>query len=119
MCLIMNSKKNALLIKVGGDFDLVSASVFREKIDKSLDETMCKHLLIDLSRVKFIDSSGLGVILGRYKKIKGNNGVMVIYGANPAVEKILGISGIVPLINVCRSEEEAWKIIDKTEVKEV
>jgi stage II sporulation protein AA (anti-sigma F factor antagonist) len=112
MSLVLNSKKNTLIVRVGGDFDLVSANEFREKIDKSLEETMCRNMLLDLSRATFIDSSGLGVILGRYRKVKANNGQMIIYGTKPAVNRVFEISGITSLVPVCSTEEEAWNVLD-------
>jgi stage II sporulation protein AA (anti-sigma F factor antagonist) len=108
----MNSKNNALLIKVSGDFDLVSANDFRERIDRSLDETLCQNLLMDLSRITFIDSSGLGVILGRYRKLKAINGKMIIYGVKPSIREILEVSGVLSIITECGSEEEAWRILE-------
>lgn len=117
MSLILNSRKNTLIVHVGGDFDLVTAAEFREKIDQSLEETMSQNLLLDLSKITFIDSSGLGVILGRYRKVKKNHGEMVIYGIKPAVEKILKVSGISSLMPLCKTEKEAWALLESKSIK--
>ena len=118
MSLILNSKKNTLIVHVGGDFDLVSANEFREKIDKNLDETMCQNLLLDLAKATFIDSSGLGVILGRFRRIKANDGQMIIYGAKAGIRKIFEVSGILSLMSVCNTEEEAWQLLERKSFKE-
>lgn len=117
MSLVLNSKKNTLIVRVGGDFDLVSAADFREKIDKSLEETMSQNLLLDLSKVTFIDSSGLGVILGRFRKVKANHGQMIICSTKPAIEKIFAVSGIISLMPVCSTEKEAWELLERKTFK--
>ncbi|MDD4146286.1 MAG: anti-sigma factor antagonist [Clostridia bacterium] len=117
MSLILNSKKNTLIIRVRGDFDLVSVHEFREKIDQSLEETMSQNLLLDLSEITFIDSSGIGVILGRYRKVKANHGQMVICGTQPAIEKIFKVSGIISLMPICSTEKEAWKLLEQNTFK--
>jgi len=117
MSLILNSKKNTLIVRVNGDFDLVSANEFRDKIDQSLEETRSQNLMLDLSKITFIDSSGLGVILGRYRRVKGNQGQVVIYGTKPAVEKIFAVSGISSLMTLCETEKEAWEFLDSKSFK--
>jgi len=117
MSLILNSKKNTLIVRVGGDFDLVTANEFREKIDNSLEETVAQNLLLDLSKITFIDSSGLGVILGRYRKVKANQGEVIIYGAKPAILKIFEVSGIASLMPICNTEKGAWELLEKKSFK--
>jgi len=118
MPFILNSKNRTLTVKLEGELDLVSAHEFRETVDQAMRELMSENLLIDLSRVTFIDSSGLGVILGRFRKIKGTNGQMVLYGPSANVRRILELSGISTFIPICLNEAEAWKLIEKRTVKE-
>jgi stage II sporulation protein AA (anti-sigma F factor antagonist) len=118
MALILNSKKNTLIAHISGDFDLVKANQYREQIDRNLAETMSQNLLLDLAKTTFIDSSGLGVIMGRYRKVKANHGQMIIYGVSPRIRKIFELSGILSLMPVCSSEEAAWKILEENTRKE-
>ena len=118
MSLILHSKKDTLIVRVLGDLDLVSADEIREKLDNSLEETRAQNLLLDLSKITFMDSSGLGVILGRYRQIKEGRGQMIIYGIKPSLKKILEISGIMSLMPVCNTEKEAWELLDEKSVKE-
>ncbi|MGI6144156.1 MAG: STAS domain-containing protein [Peptococcia bacterium] len=117
MSLILNSKKNTLIVRVDGDFDLVTANEFREKIDHSLEETVSQNLLLDLTKTNFIDSSGLGVILGRYRKVKANQGEVIICGAKPAIVNIFEVSGITSLMPICNTEEEAWELLESKSVR--
>lgn len=118
MSLVLHSKKNTLIVRVLGDFDLVSANEIREKIDNSLEETRARNLLLDLSKITFMDSSGLGVVLGRYRQIKAHQGEMIVCGIKPGLKKIFEISGIMSLMPVCNTEKEALELLDKRSVKE-
>lgn len=118
MSVFLHSKKRTLIVSVKGDFDLVCADEFRQKVDKAWDEIMGRHLLVDLTKVKFIDSSGLGVILGRFRKIKAQQGIMVLYGMNSTIRRILELSGIMSLIYVVDNEKDAWKIMETSSIKE-
>lgn len=118
MPIILNSKNKTLTVKLDGELDLVSAHEFRETVDRAMEETMSLNLIIDMTRVSFIDSSGLGVLLGRFRRIKAKNGQMIIFCLSANVKRILEMSGVLNYITVGASEAEAWKIITKNTVKE-
>lgn len=98
-------KNESLIVKISGDLDLVVAKEFREVTDKVLGDRPVKNLVLDIERVNFIDSSGLGAILGRYKIMQQRKGKMSIFGAKPAVYRILDLSGILKIIPVFKSGE--------------
>lgn len=118
MSLILHNEKKTLIVQLLGDLDLVSADEIREKIDQSLKETRAQNLLFDLSQNTFMDSSGLGVLLGRFRHIKEKQGQMIIWGVQPALRKILQLSGIMSLIPICDTEKEAWGLLEERSVKE-
>lgn len=100
-------KGTTLSVKVTGEFDMVIADEFKKNVDSFLDSHLAKYLLVDLSEVTFIDSSGLGAILGRYKKIEHLKGKMVIAGPQPQVKKILEVSGITRVIDIYQDKKSA------------
>lgn len=100
-------KGSTLIIKVTGEFDMTLADEFRKTADSYLDIGMAKNLLIDLSDVAFIDSSGLGAILGRYKKVQSLKGKIVLAGPRPQVEKILEVSGVNRVIGIYDDKNSA------------
>lgn len=118
MPFILNNKNRTLTIKLDGELDLVQAHEFRETVDSAMEETQSENLLIDLSSVTFIDSSGLGVILGRFRRVKSARGEMILFGATPNVKRILELSGITTFVPMCLTEAEAWKLIEKSRIKE-
>ena len=59
----------------------------------------CKNLILDLSGVDFMDSSGIGVVLGRYKKLSKTGGRICISGCSGHMEKVLGMAGVFTLVS--------------------
>ncbi len=103
--------RDTLVIKVTGELDLVVADEFRRVVDPELDRRQVKNLVINLSGVSFIDSSGLGVILGRYKKLSQNGGKIWIAEPRPSVRKILELSGFPRIIPFFDSEKKALEAV--------
>ena len=64
-------------------------------------------MIIDFEEVKFVDSSGIGFIIGRYNLMKKEKGFIILSNINYYCEKIFKISGILRLINSYSSLEEA------------
>ncbi|RJQ28779.1 MAG: anti-sigma F factor antagonist [Peptococcaceae bacterium] len=108
MRLEMKVERNTLLVRPVGELDLGMAEDFRNTLDAVLDREAVKNLIFDLSRVTFIDSSGLGVMLGRYKRIARANGRVAVIGPQPQVRRILELSGLFQIMNEFRNEEEAF-----------
>ncbi|PKM89022.1 MAG: anti-sigma F factor antagonist [Firmicutes bacterium HGW-Firmicutes-12] len=113
MTFTLRRKNRTLIIYLTGELDLVKANEFRETVDNTMEEMMAKNLIIDLSSVNFIDSSGLGVILGRFRKISAKEGQVVLVGLNSNVRRILELSGILSFIPVCTDETDAWELFEK------
>ncbi len=96
-----------LAVKVSGEFDIMAAEEFKETVDVFLDGGRAKFLMIDLGGVTFIDSSGLGAILGRYKKVDQLKGKMVIACPRAQVKKILTVSGIDKIVGIYSDKKSA------------
>ncbi len=81
-----------------GELDHHSADQVKEDLDNLIRRFNDINLILDLKNLSFMDSSGLGVILGRYKKLKAKGGRMYIKNANPQIEKVFVVSGIYQII---------------------
>ena len=86
--------KGALVVKFIGDVDNLVCSVYKNKLETIIEENKYKKVLMDFSNVSFIDSSGLGLILGRYNQLKKYNGNLYMTGVSRQIEKIFNIAGI-------------------------
>lgn len=98
--------RNTLVVRISGELDMLVTDQLRQEIDYRLDSNSINTLVLNLEKVSFIDSSGLGLIIGRYKKVSAKQGRMYIVGASPSVEKILLFSGINKLVPLYRSEKD-------------
>ncbi len=96
-----------LVFRLGGEFDLLAAGEFRRLAEIALTEGRHRNLCVNLSEVSFIDSSGLGAILGRYKRISQIEGRMTLVGASEGVRNILELSGVLKIIPLYGSEHQA------------
>ena len=99
----------SVILRLDGELDLASADPFRNAADRALAATGSRRLILNLEGVTFIDSSGLGAILGRYRRISQAGGKMGIIGAAPQVLTILELSGILKIIPLYDSEGQALK----------
>lgn len=98
---------DTLVVRVRGDLDLVSAESFRREVDRQMNERGTQNLLVNLGGVDFLDSAGLGAILGRYKRINARGGRVAIVGANPSIRRVLEISGVTGYVGLYRDETSA------------
>ena len=95
--------KDTLNIDIEGDVDHHTAKFIRSEIDKAIFYYRPKVALLNTSRVDFMDSSGLGLILGRYTNTKEVGGVLKIVNPSRETEKILALAGIDRLIPIIRN----------------
>lgn len=99
--------KNILVVSISGELDDHTAPRLREAVETELDKGSANKIVLDCTNLEFMDSSGLGVILGRYKRLKSMDGNMVACNLNPQVDKIFELSGLKRIIQVYSSAEEA------------
>lgn len=91
---------NTLTIFLDGDIDHHNARIIRGKIDTKIYIQRPNELVLDLSRVNFMDSSGLGLILGRYAKTVELGIIFKVANPNPQIKKILDLAGTERLIKI-------------------
>lgn len=95
------------IFRIAGDLDLHSAPYFRERVDGCLEGTSAPALILDLSEVGVIDSSGLGALIGRFRKVRDLGGEMVLIGASPTARRVAEMGGLTRLVPILPSEQEA------------
>ena len=65
--------KNSLYLSLNGELDEHSSNYTRETLDKILDDEKFHQVVVDLAELEFMDSTGIGVMIGRYKKLQNKN----------------------------------------------
>lgn len=98
-------EKGVLTVRLYGELDHHTASEIREELDMEIDSRAIKKLVMDFGDVGFMDSSGIGVIVGRYKKLDAIGGELVLINLSPQLDKILEISGIKRIIR-CEGDRD-------------
>lgn len=92
-------KDKTLYITLSGEMDECSSREARAHCDRLIDENISvKKIVINLAEVAFMDSTGIGFLIGRYKKANRMNIPMYVQKPNFAADKILNLSGIYALI---------------------
>ena len=107
---------NVLLVKIDGELDHHVADGLRESVDRTFEDRNMRHIVFDFSEVTLMDSSGIGFVMGRYKKTNEMGGKTLLAGANPYVTKVLGMAGVFSIVDRCADIQEALKLV-RTEVK--
>lgn len=100
-------KQEVLCIRLSGELDHHSAEMLRNKVTEAIEKHNIIHLVLNLKNLSFMDSSGLGVILGRYKQIKLKKGEMVVCAISPPVQRLFEMSGLFKIISLESSEQFA------------
>ena len=95
--------RDTLLIEIEGDVDHHTAKYIRSEIDKAIFYYRPKTALLNVGNVDFMDSSGLGLILGRYTSVREVGGILKIVNPSKEIEKILALAGIERLIPIIKS----------------
>ena len=90
---------STIIFKVEGDFDNLLCIKYKNAITEIIARKKAELTVFDLSNVSFIDSSGIGLLLGRYKQIKEHSGRIIICGLNNQIKKTIAISGVAMIID--------------------
>ncbi|KLU61403.1 anti-sigma F factor antagonist [Peptococcaceae bacterium CEB3] len=102
-----NIERQTLLLRLDGDLDMKTAETLRQAIDNEIERRKVRTVILNLEKVQFIDSSGLGVILGRYKKLVPLGGKIKITNVPAHVFKIMELSGLPKIIDFYQTEAAA------------
>ena len=110
---VYDMSDRVLDIKLIGEIDHHSAVKVRSDIDTLIFEQRPQKVVLDLSEISFMDSSGLGLIMGRYTLVKELGGTLSLRSPSVAVMKILSLAGMERMIKI----EKAFKEDGRNEKK--
>ncbi|WP_313133490.1 anti-sigma F factor antagonist [Anaerocolumna sp.] len=102
-----------LIIKLMEELDHHNALTIREQSDKLISGKNIKDIVFDFTGSDFMDSSGIGVIMGRYKKIIFTGGKVAVTGVNQSVDRIFRLSGLYKIIHKFNTIEDAVEEFNK------
>lgn len=102
-------RKDYLIVKLKGELDHHTSEDARKKIDGQYLNNNLLNIVLDLRELNFMDSSGIGLIMGRYKNCTNKNGKVSIVSTSPYINRMLKMSGLLKLVNVYETIEEATR----------
>src|SRR5699024_7118188 len=100
-------KEDVLIVRLSGELDHHEAELLRDKWKDMMYTNSIKHVILNLEFVSFMDSSGLGVVLGRYKEVLQLGGEMVVCSVSPPIERLFVMSGLFKIVRLEENEEFA------------
>ena len=97
--------ENCLTIYLPNELDHHNAELIRREADRQIERNHIKYIIFDFAETNFMDSSGIGVIRGRYKKICLIGGEVWAMNTSDRVRKILVMSGVTKIMQIYEEEQ--------------
>lgn len=96
--LYYEKKRNALIIRLTGELDHNVAARIRAEVDALIVDSGARRLIFDLNDLRFMDSSGIGLIIGRYKLMSKRGGSVAVSAPGAHIDRIFEMAGLYQLI---------------------
>ena len=96
-----------LIVKIEGEVDYHTSVEIRERVDREYQRRRARNIIFDFSNIQFMDSSGIGVLMGRYRNVMILGGNVALYGVGDQVDRVLSLSGIYKIMKNYDSMDEA------------
>ncbi len=100
-------KVDTLFIRLNGELDHHTSGQLRDRIISIVNDYNIKNIVFNMKNLSFMDSSGIGIILGRYNQLKRSGGVIVVCDLNTTIERIITLSGLNKIITITKDEQMA------------
>lgn len=102
MDLAFQTDGTCLRVALPEELDHPVSDKIRKDTDKIINETYIRTLIFDFQNTNFMDSSGIGLLMGRYRALGMRNGCIRAENVNPHIEKLLHLSGVYKYIQIIR-----------------
>lgn len=96
-----------LTIRLPGELDHTAADELRRKTERFMSRYFTRTIIFDFQDTQFMDSSGIGLIMGRYRALGLRGGCIQGINVNPYIERMLRISGVHKYMNIQKEEDYA------------
>jgi anti-sigma B factor antagonist len=107
---VRESDDDAYVVELGGEIDVYTSPKVKDAITELIDQGHY-NLVIDLEKVRYIDSTGLGVLIGGLKRVREHGGTVNLVCTNPQIKKIFDITGLVKIFGIFDDEAAAKKAL--------
>lgn len=107
-------EKNSLVVPVEGELDQHMAGVLRAQIDPLLAREGIRDIIYDFSKTEFMDSSGIGMIMGRHRQLSYLGGRTGVCNVGRSMDRLLRMAGLYRIVEKFESREEAAESFART-----
>ena len=90
--------RNTLIVRLSGELDQREAAEVRRTLDELLEDSGIRRLVFDLSMLRFMDSSGIGLIIGRYKRLSRRGGSVAVADPDARIDRLFQMSGVYQVV---------------------
>lgn len=108
----MEIKRNCLTIRLSGELDQSNVGSLKKRVAEIVKKYSIVNLVFNFKDLEFMDSTGIGFIVGRYAEVKRKGGTIVICSMNPTIEKIFNLSGLKRICKVANSEKGIERLLE-------
>lgn len=105
-------RKTVLYVRFSGELDQRSIEKVRVRVSELISNYRIEYLVINCRELTFMDSSGIGFIIGRYNQLKVVDGKIIICEMNDLIKRIVNISGLSRIVNLTKTEDEANYLVE-------
>ena len=99
--------QNCLVIYISNDLDHHTVTLLRDYSDRLIEAGNIRHIVFDFTDVDFMDSSGIGLIMGRHKKVMFLGGKTAVTGVGKNIDRIFRMSGLYQIVEKYVTPQEA------------
>ncbi len=104
---LYEARGRVLVIHLPKELDHHNSRSLRYETDLLLEENYISRIVFDFSKTVFMDSTGIGILLNRYKQMQRSGGTVAIYGARAQIARLLSIGGVMKLVDRYDTKEAA------------
>ena len=107
---VRESEGDAYVVDLTGEIDVYTSPKVKDAITELIDQEHY-NLVINLEKVRYIDSTGLGVLIGGLNRVREHGGSVNLVCTNPQIKKIFDITGLVKIFGIFDDEQSAMKAL--------
>jgi len=107
----VQTQQEIMFVTLTGELDQSTTEPVKIRLMSTMAAGDVKHIVFNLKGLTFMDSSGIGVILGRYKQIKSLGGKVFVLGMNPTVNKVFHMAGLNQIMTVIDDEQNMMNVL--------
>lgn len=109
----MDFSDNNMIVRVDKEIDHFTADRIRREFDEYYLRGRVKNVIFDMSQVEFMDSSGIGMVMGRYTKLKPVGGKVMVAAVPGHIDKLFAMAGVYEFVCKCDNVIQAINLVNK------